>query len=93
MGLEALGKDRGALSEEADCSPEVGAMVAVDHSLVRRQEWSHSLRQASAGLPNQWERSHLHPSVIVALVIAFQVDLWAKSRSELAMGSPMVPAC
>lgn len=93
MGLEALGKDRGALSEEADCNPEVGAMVAVDHSRVRHQEWSHSLRQASASLPNQWARSHLHPLVIVVLVIAFQVDLWAKSRSELAMGSPVAPAC
>ena len=71
MGLVALGKDRGALGEEADCNPEVGAMVAADHSLVRRQEWSQNLHQELASLPNQLGRSRLRRLVIVVLVITF----------------------
>lgn len=78
----AHGKDLGAPSGEAGYNLEVGAMVAVDHSSVRL-ELGHSLRLASADLVALWVRSLLHP-----LVMACQIDLLAKSHSELAADNP-----
>lgn len=79
MGLEALGKDHDALSEEAGCNQLLGVrarVVALNHSLVLRLELGRRERQVSVDLAYSYSYLHSH----------YQ-NLWARSllRRPLAI--------